>query len=280
MKFFLVLCAFVGLSATSCKKIFIQFWKLYPFILIFLSIPVAVANSEQRIVGGTDAVLGQFPYQVSLRNFLGAHFCGGFIHSNRWIISAAHCTIGRGTGNTRVVVGTITTLITTPSMPTDLIVNHPNYNPNTLANDISLVRTSANIIFNALVQPIPLSTSNIQGQVSAVASGWGFLLLDGIVSNKLKFLNVQTINLEICRARLSTANRANVFDSNICTTSPANTGMCQGDSGGPLVANGEVIGVISWGISCAQNFPDVFTRVSSHVGFINAMINQYGPVPI
>lgn len=35
----------------------------------------------------------------------------------------------------------------------------------------------------------------------------------------------------------------------------------QGDSGGPLVANGELIGIVSWGKPCAVGKPDVFTRV-------------------
>lgn len=34
--------------------------------------------------------------------------------------------------------------------------------------------------------------------------------------------------------------------------------------GGPLVANGQLIGVVSWGIPCALGSPDVFSRISSY----------------
>lgn len=45
--------------------------------------------------------------------------------------------------------------------------------------------------------------------------------------------------------------------------------MCNGDSGGALVANGEVIGMLSWGRACGSNLPDVFVRISSYVDWIN-----------
>lgn len=49
---------------------------------------------QGRIVGGTAAREGQFPYQVSLR-WGGAHVCGGSIVSASYIVTAAHClTLG------------------------------------------------------------------------------------------------------------------------------------------------------------------------------------------
>lgn len=51
-------------------------------------------NARWRVVGGENAKEGQFPYIVSLRRTTGAHFCGGTIVSNVYIISASHCTSG------------------------------------------------------------------------------------------------------------------------------------------------------------------------------------------
>jgi trypsin len=46
-----------------------------------------------RIIGGDLANVGQFPYVVSIVEN-DRHFCGGFIYSNRWIVTAASCVAG------------------------------------------------------------------------------------------------------------------------------------------------------------------------------------------
>lgn len=45
---------------------------------------------QPRIVGGRDAEINQFPYQISLRLY-NQHICGGSIISKNYIITAAHC---------------------------------------------------------------------------------------------------------------------------------------------------------------------------------------------
>lgn len=49
----------------------------------------------------------------------------------------------------------------------------------------------------------------------------------------------------------------------------------QGDSGGALVCNDKVAGVVSWGNGCARNgFPGVYTDVSAHRAWMEAVINS------
>lgn len=64
-----------------------HFYKYY-FELFILG---AKLNWDGRIVGGKDAFIEDFPYQVSLR-FLDDHFCGASILNEKYVLTAAHCT--------------------------------------------------------------------------------------------------------------------------------------------------------------------------------------------
>lgn len=49
---------------------------------------------KPRIVGGHEAVPHSRPWQVSIRDEQGYHYCGGSIISDYWIFTAAHCVDG------------------------------------------------------------------------------------------------------------------------------------------------------------------------------------------
>lgn len=141
----------------------------------------SISTFDKRIFGGNEATHGQFPYQVSLRgrgkNGL-FHFCGGSIISNRFVLTAAHCTQGKMSRPhfVRAVVGALTRNGTDGIHYTlDSILSHPNFDRNTLANDIAVVRTVNQIKYSNDVQPIALPTTEvlIEGNVPATVSGWG-----------------------------------------------------------------------------------------------------------
>uniref|UniRef100_A0A8C0IVF2 Peptidase S1 domain-containing protein n=1 Tax=Chelonoidis abingdonii TaxID=106734 RepID=A0A8C0IVF2_CHEAB len=51
------------------------------------------ATPAGRIVGGSAALVKEWPWQVSLQ-VQGSHVCGGSIITREWIVTAAHCVEG------------------------------------------------------------------------------------------------------------------------------------------------------------------------------------------
>ena len=214
-----------------------------------------------RIVGGRAAALGEFPYQASLRTATNFHFCGAVIISNRWVLSAAHCTINRAQTSVRVVVGSV--LLNSGGVVhlSSRIVNHPQYNSQWISFDVSVTQTESVMTFNANVNAVPLASSFTGGGLNAVVSGWGgTAVTGGPAPNNLQVLTTTTLTNADCQARHTVGNAAFVFDHKICTFTQAGQGICQGDSGGPLVAGGQVVGTVSWNIPCARGWPDAFDR--------------------
>ena len=79
----------------SVKILSFVHWQLYTFnCLTFLeNVECGTKKPRSRIVGGTDAKPGSWPWQVLLDNKMleGPVACGGSILTPYWVITAAHC---------------------------------------------------------------------------------------------------------------------------------------------------------------------------------------------
>ena len=143
-----------------------------------LAVPLdsPILKWDERVVGGANANDGDAPYQVSLRysSTPSFHFCGASIISSRWILCAAHCTTGRTPSSILAVVGSVLNNPMGKTYKLQTVINHPNYNPNTISNDVSLLQTSEDIAMGAFVQVVPL-TDNQVGSDLAILTGWGQL---------------------------------------------------------------------------------------------------------
>jgi len=55
----------------------------------------------------------------------------------------------------------------------------------------------------------------------------------------------------------------------ICAGVPGGgKGACQGDSGGPLVVAGQLVGIVSWGVGCAEpDYPGVYSNFATLKSF-------------
>ncbi|XP_017775823.1 PREDICTED: transmembrane protease serine 11D-like [Nicrophorus vespilloides] len=224
---------------------------------------VAAVNAEHRIVGGFDAEEGAFPYQVSLRrgNF---HFCGGSILNENWVLSAAHCVVGKSPENMSVVVGTNSLSEGGDWYDIEQFIPHSLYSPYSVKNDIALVRLKEPIEFSDKVKPINLPNEDTNEE-DLILSGWGTTTYPGNSPDKLQTINLRSISNVKCAIEHA---KNDVFATNICTLTKKGEGACHGDSGGPLVHEDYQVGVVSWGIPCAKGKPDVFTRVYGYLDWI------------
>ncbi|XP_018307761.1 chymotrypsin-1-like, partial [Mycetomoellerius zeteki] len=132
-----------------------------------------------HIVGGKDAPIGKFLYQISLK-YYGSHRCGGSIIDKNNILTAAHCVDGLENlvGNLKVHAGTNFLDIPGDVYSVENVSVNSNYDDYLLINEIALVHLKNPIMYNKLVQPINLMTSDeeLEGKPCTL-SGWGTTLV-------------------------------------------------------------------------------------------------------
>lgn len=134
--------------------------------------------TEQRIFGGSEALRGQFPHQISLRINITdkfVHNCGGSIISSRFILTAGHCILSRFQNVTsyRIFVDSYEVNDNATAYGVKRFYVHPGYDLSKIIHDVALVELTEEIKFNENVSAIPLEKKFIDGSVRAVTSGWG-----------------------------------------------------------------------------------------------------------
>ncbi|KAM4580939.1 suppressor of tumorigenicity 14 protein homolog [Odontesthes bonariensis] len=226
-----------------------------------------------RIVGGQNAELGEWPWQVSLHFKTYGHVCGASVISDRWLLSASHCFITTSPDNL-----VASNWLTYSGMQNQLkmdgvlrkvkrIITHPNYNDFTFDYDISLLELTEPLEFTNTIQPICLPSSShiFPAGMACWVTGWGALREGGQKAQILQKASVKIINDTVCN--MVTENQ--VTSRMLCSGFLAGgVDACQGDSGGPLSCFEESgkwfqAGVVSWGEGCARrNKPGVYSRVT------------------
>ncbi|XP_050067472.1 chymotrypsin-2-like [Anopheles maculipalpis] len=257
--------------------------RLVAFVVLCVTV-LAVAEDtslrsptwQGRIVGGMNAASGQFPYQVSLTSLSYQHFCGGAIIGDRWILTAGHCLINRKPENVIAVIGALRSAQGGFNYDAQQFIVHPNFNEWTQENDIGIVRTKWTIHFNTAVFPVKMARTYTPANRAVLASGWGLTTLNvPKPADVLQFVALRTISNDDCSQRFQSLQNRVITPSNLCTFSRSEEGTCLGDSGGPLVNDGELVGLVSWGIPCAVGYPDVYVRVASFRAWITAITGVY-----
>ncbi|XP_063914379.1 brachyurin-like isoform X2 [Zophobas morio] len=211
------------------------------FLFLCITVLVPFLETRQvppnggRIIGGTDARVGQFPSAAAIyaTKADGTYFCGGTLTNPQFVLTAAHCVTS--TLNCQVVLGSTTLQGSDPNrliLSTNSRVIHRDFNPETLENDIALLMFHVPIKLTDYIQPINLPTERDElfANTEVMAIGWG-QTSDGL-TNHLNYVTVSTLSNAECQISFGDA----IINSMVCAVGNYNEGACIGDSGGPLIA--------------------------------------------
>ncbi|KAJ9597882.1 hypothetical protein L9F63_011248 [Diploptera punctata] len=224
----------------------------------------------ERIVGGENAKIEDFPYQLSLERH-GMHICGGSIISKNYALTAAHWCgrNARDIDQLRFRAGTSLREQGGSLHDITYYILHPGRNKLTNDYDISVVKVNNSFVYGSAVQPIALAQKDPLTYDVAVVTGFGwFDPATPITAERLQVIRISIIDREKCEDIYD----RNITKSMICAGIIENKGACFGDSGGPLVIDHKLVGIVSWTKSGCRHphVPQVYAAVPSVYDFIKS----------
>ncbi|XP_053308617.1 transmembrane protease serine 4 isoform X2 [Spea bombifrons] len=236
------------------------------------------SHKRERIIGGSDSTIENWPWQVSLQ-FMGQHVCGGSILAPHWILTAAHCFKGQEqVDRWRIQVG-MAKLTFLFGSQVDKIFLHNQYVYDQKPYDIALMKLKNDLSYSGSVQPIclPGFNSNLPPSATLWVTGWGNTQEGGSLATILQQVSIRLISYETCNSQYFNQIQSTM----LCAGREAGgADTCQGDSGGPLVSYGnssrwEQIGIVSWGDGCGRpGKVGVYTKVSSYLDWIYGVMKR------
>ncbi|XP_045211253.2 prostasin-like [Mercenaria mercenaria] len=231
----------------------------------------------KRIVGGTEATPGSWPWMVMLKKN-GIAKCGGSILDNQIVLTAAHCLFGEtNLAAWSVYVGKHHKDIkdkTERHYAIKHFIPHEKFNKLTLMNDIALLLLKEPIIFTYYARPIclPLQNSPLTGQ--CFTTGWGETKGTGY-DDVLKEIQLDPKKYALCLLLLKKIGKIPL--RNIFCAGYQDADACYGDSGGPysckIKGRWYIKGIVSSGPDCGQpGWSGIYVNVSRYISWIKKRI--------
>jgi secreted trypsin-like serine protease len=248
---------------------------------------------DQRI---EPAPAGLFPWAVAIVNdrksAQESFVCAGVLIAPGWVLTAAHCGfswVQRWPVDARpyVLADTLKLAEPGPTYPATQVIQHPDYDPHTLRNDIALIKIDTQ--GKPFGPPIQLEGPPITGQVGEIAYvvGWGITNATLLERRKVEVLQIvqMVVRGDLCFSsnNFPTLRNANVF----CASSLLRYhDTCYRFGGGPIIlrdAKGVryLAGLVAWPAVCPPRIDklNVYLDVQPYVPWIKSVIKVNGGPP-
>uniref|UniRef100_A0AAR2JF72 Peptidase S1 domain-containing protein n=1 Tax=Pygocentrus nattereri TaxID=42514 RepID=A0AAR2JF72_PYGNA len=193
----------------------------------------------------------------------GKHECGGFLVSENFVMSAAHCWKKM--------------IFILPLIHFFTCVYH------SVRSVACTLHYSITVILFQLEKPvqrsrtvewiaIPKTNKDVEANTICSVAGWGKIAFEGPYSSRLLEADVSVIETETCKR-----DWGNYFsESNMMCAGSDCTCLLQGDSGGPLVCNNTAVGVIAFYEKTCINPPRPYgyTKISAFLPWIEKIMGK------
>ncbi|KAL3929865.1 MAG: hypothetical protein SGBAC_012022 [Bacillariaceae sp.] len=256
---------------------------------------------QPRIIGGTDAEEGQYPYMVSIVANSGAHDCGGVLVAKDVVLTAAHCSgklarvhVGRWNRRFQFLgdqfddIGILKEYL------------HPLFEGKSDSENLNYDFALMKLDGTSRYAPIRINDKDFVPNTNQALTALGFGQTqpdDGSSeATILQQVDLKYIPNEQCSLSSDGLDSYEglLSEAMMCAADEGKD-ACFGDSGGPLVARNldsqpidtdptrtadVLVGLTSWGYGCADaNFPGVYSRISNQIGWLTETLCQISDDP-
>ncbi|OWR49768.1 Transmembrane protease serine 11E [Danaus plexippus plexippus] len=222
---------------------------------------------EKRIVGGSEAHLDQYPYNVQFYNLGG--LCGGSILTKKIVLTAAHCfDSNKNLADMKI--------FSKPRYLFDLHANshdiwdfriHEDYGMESVFdNDIAVIIIHNEFVFGKQVRNIKIINNQHweKENETFTVTGWGETKYgDGIDKTVFRQVQLRYISKEMCMKM----NQITLDTEMFCLYGDGKRDSCRGDSGGGVLWKGQLVGIVSHGKGCGglPGTRDVLNEVEGRI---------------